>query len=76
MADTAQMEMPDEGPVALFMRVLAIDHAVAELLVSHEMRTLEEIAYVPEEELTEIEGLDRNLIPLIRQRARAHLSVA
>jgi len=73
MADTAQMEMPDEHPSQLFIRVLGVEKTVAQLLVAHEITTLEEVAWAPEEELVEIEGLDRALIPLIRQRARSHL---
>lgn len=67
------MDMPDEKPSELFVRVLAIDKAVADLLVANEITTLEEVAYVPEAELEEIPGLDRALVPLIRQRARSHL---
>jgi hypothetical protein len=62
------MEMPDEQPSQLFMRVLAIDKAVADLLVANEITTLEEVAWVPEEELEEIKGLNRGLIPIMRQR--------
>jgi transcription termination/antitermination protein NusA len=67
------MEMPDEQPSGLFVRVLAIEKAVADLLVAHEITTLEEVAWVPEEELLDIKGLDQARIPLIRQRARSHL---
>jgi N utilization substance protein A len=65
--------MPDQEAIELFVRVLAIDREVAGLLVAHEMKTLEEVAYVPEEELREIEGLDPNLVPLVRQRAKSYL---
>ncbi len=65
--------MPDQEAIELFVRVLAIDREVAGLLVAHEMKTLEEVAYVPEEELREIEGLDPNLVPLMRQRAKIYL---
>jgi len=73
MADDVAMQMPDEEPSDLFVRVLAVDRAVAELLVANEIRTLEEVAYVPENELHSIQGLDEKLIPLMRQRARSHL---
>jgi transcription termination/antitermination protein NusA len=67
------MYMPDEQPRDLFVRVLAINQAVADLLIANDIRTLEEVAYVPEDELTAIDGLDQKLIPIMRQRARAHL---
>lgn len=67
------MDMPDEQPSDLFVRVLAIDRAVADLLVANEITTLEEVAYVPQVELEEIKGLDPALVTSIRQRARNHL---
>jgi N utilization substance protein A len=73
MAHDVDMQMPDEEPSQLFVRVLAIDQAVAELLVANEITTLEEVAYVPENELLSIRGLDHSLIALMRQRARSHL---
>jgi transcription termination/antitermination protein NusA len=73
MADDVAMQTPDEEPSELFVRVLAVDRAVAELLVANEITTLEEVAYVPENELHSIEGLDHKLIALMRQRARNHL---
>jgi N utilization substance protein A len=73
MADDVDMQTPDEDPSQLFVRVLAIDQAVAELLVANQITTLEEVAYVPENELRSIKGLDQQLIVLMRQRARSHL---
>jgi transcription termination/antitermination protein NusA len=73
MANDVAMHMPDEEPTDLFVRVLTVDRAVADLLVANEIKTLEEVAYVPENELHSIDGLDPALIPLIRQRAKSHL---
>jgi len=73
MPEQAQMDMPDDKPSDLFVRVLAIDKAIADLLVANEITTLEEVAYVPQAELEEIKGLSAELITSIRQRARSHL---
>lgn len=57
----------------MFVRVLGVNRSVAELLVAHQLTTLEELAYVPEAELREVEGLTPDLITLIRARAKQHL---
>jgi len=62
VAETTEMAMPDEDPRELFMRVLDVERSVAELLVAHRITTLEEIAYVPHDELLAIQARPSDLI--------------
>ncbi len=54
----------------LFMDKLNIDEDVAEVLVEEGFSTLEEVAYVPLDEMLEIEALDEDAVNEIRDRAR------
>jgi transcription termination/antitermination protein NusA len=65
--------MADESTVDMFVRTLGATRAVAELLVAEGFATLEEIAYVPENEWNDVKGLNAALITALRQRARASL---
>lgn len=53
----------------LFTTSLEIDEEIAQLLVSHGFSSLEEIAYVPKEELLAIEAFDDEIVEELRQRA-------
>lgn len=57
----------------LFMEKLDVDEEVADILVQEGFSTLEEIAYVPMAEMTEIEAFDEDTINELRSRARAAL---
>jgi transcription termination/antitermination protein NusA len=57
----------------LFMEKLDVDEEVADILVQEGFSTLEEIAYVPMAEMTEIEAFDEETINELRARARAAL---
>jgi len=57
----------------LFMSKLDVDEEVADILVQEGFTTLEEIAYVPLEEMSEIEAFDEDTINELRKRARASL---
>jgi len=57
----------------LFKEKLGIDDEIAEILVSEGFSTLEEIAYVPAQELMEIEGFDQDIVNTLRERAKAAL---
>src|SRR5271169_4394613 len=54
----------------LFMSKLDVDEEVAEILVQEGFNTLEEVAYVPLEEMLEIEALDEATVNELRSRAR------
>lgn len=55
--------------VNLFTSSLEIDEELATLLVSHGFSSLEEIAYVPKEELMAIEEFDEEIVDELRNRA-------
>jgi len=54
----------------LFMQKLDVDEEIAEILVQEGFATLEEVAYVPLNEMLEIESLDEETVNEIRNRAR------
>ncbi|TDO15390.1 MULTISPECIES: transcription termination factor NusA [Halomonas] len=59
--------------VESFIQHLHIDEDVARLLVEEGFTSLEEIAYVPVEEMLEIEEFDEDLIEELRSRAKDEL---
>ncbi|MBT5156927.1 MAG: transcription termination/antitermination protein NusA [Rhodobiaceae bacterium] len=58
---------------ALFMLALDVDEMIAQLLASEGFSSVEEVAYVPAEEITYIEGFDEETAEEIQNRARDHL---
>jgi len=59
----------------LFMQKLDVDEEVANILIQEGFSTLEEIAYVPLNEMLEIEAFDENTVNELRSRARNALLV-
>jgi len=59
----------------LFMERLDVDEEVAEILIQEGFSTLEEVAYVPINEMNEIEAFDENTVNELRSRARNALLV-
>ena len=57
----------------LFIDALDVDDVVAHLLVTEGFSTVEEVAFVPLDDLTEIEGFDEEVANELRDRARAWL---
>ncbi|MCB4810597.1 transcription termination factor NusA [Methylovorus menthalis] len=57
----------------LFIDKLDVDEEVADILVQEGFNTLEEIAYVPIAEMSEIDAFDEETINELRKRARAAL---
>nr|WP_314899092.1 transcription termination factor NusA [uncultured Deefgea sp.] len=55
---------------ALFIQALDIDEDVASVLVQEGFNTLEEVAYVPLNEMLEIEAFDEETVNELRSRAR------
>ena len=55
---------------ALFMEKLDVDEEIADILVQEGFATLEEVAYVPLEEMLEIETFDEATVTELRSRAR------
>jgi N utilization substance protein A len=54
----------------LFIAKLDVDEDVADILVKEGFNTLEEVAYVPLDEMLEIDALDEDTINELRSRAR------
>jgi len=59
----------------LFIDKLDVDQDVADTLITEGFSTLEEVAYVPTNELLEIEGFDETIVNELRARARDALLV-
>ena len=59
----------------LFMGKLDVDEEVADILIQEGFSTLEEVAYVPINEMLEIEAFDENTVNELRNRARNALLV-
>ncbi len=72
--DEAQAEQKSESEAAvlhqLFMKDLDVDEEVAVILVQEGFSTIEEIAYVPNSELLQIEEFDEAIVEELRGRAR------
>lgn len=60
--------------VESFMKYLDIEEDFAQLLTEEGFSTLEEIAYVPMNELLEVDGLDEDLAEELRNRAKNALT--
>jgi N utilization substance protein A len=58
---------------SLFIEALDVDDVIAHLLVAEGFTKVEEVAFVPLEELAEIEGFDEDVARELRDRARAYL---
>lgn len=58
------------GFITTFIEKLDVDEDVAELLVSEGFTSLEEVAYVPMDELLNIDGFDEDIAKELRDRAR------
>jgi N utilization substance protein A len=54
----------------LFMEKLDVDEDVANILIEEGFSTLEEVAYVPLQEMLEIEAFDEDTVTELRNRAR------
>lgn len=59
--------------IKLFTSALEIDEEIATLLVAHGFSSLEEVAYVPKEELLAISEFDEEIVEELRNRANDSL---
>jgi N utilization substance protein A len=66
----AKQEQETSQICQIFIQKLDVDEEIAEILVQEGFVTLEEVAYVPLNEMLEIESLDEETINEIRNRAR------
>ncbi|MDR8522904.1 MULTISPECIES: transcription termination factor NusA [Shewanella] len=60
--------------VNLFIQALDVDEEFAQVLSDEGFTSLEEVAYVPESELLEIDGFDEEIVESLRERAKAAIS--
>jgi N utilization substance protein A len=56
--------------VRLFVEKLDVDEEVADILIAEGFTSLEEVAYVPLQEMLEIEGFDEDTVTELRNRAK------
>ena len=59
----------------MFIDALDVDDVIAHLLVTEGFSSVEEVAFVPTEDLAGIEGFDEDVAQELRERARAFLAV-
>ena len=57
----------------MFIDALDVDDVLAHLLVAEGFSSVEEVAFVPMDDLTSIEGFDQELVDELRERARQYL---
>ncbi|MBT4161986.1 MAG: transcription termination/antitermination protein NusA [Gammaproteobacteria bacterium] len=73
--EAAQKHEAEAGTVIeSFMQQLDVDEDVAIVLVEEGFTTLEEVAYVPIEEMVAIEGFDEEVVEELRSRAKNALT--
>ena len=70
-AESAQKQA-DESDAArrLFMEKLDVDEEIADILIAEGFESLEEVAYVPLQEMLEIESFDEDTVNELRSRAK------
>jgi N utilization substance protein A len=69
----AKTEAEEETVLMLFKEKLGVDEEIAQMLAGEGFTSLEEIAYVPLQEMLEIEDFDEDLVEALRERAKAAL---
>ena len=71
-AEEAQQRQEDEAQshVREFMESLSVDGDVAAVLAEEGFTSVEEVAYIPIEELRAIDGFDEEIVDELRKRAR------
>ncbi len=57
----------------MFITALDVDEVIAHLLVTEGFSSIEEVAFVPVDDLLDIEGFDEDVAEELRARARAYL---
>ncbi|MCB1648468.1 MAG: transcription termination factor NusA [Gammaproteobacteria bacterium] len=71
VADAAEKQQQESsGYVDMFVAKLDVDEEVAEVLVAEGFTSLEEIAYVPLDEILSIDGFDEEIANELRNRAK------
>lgn len=69
--ESAEKQANEDSQIReLFMGKLDVDQEMADMLIAEGFTTLEEIAYVPLQEMLEIEGFDEETVSELRARAK------
>jgi transcription termination/antitermination protein NusA len=69
--ESAQKQAEEQSTIrALFMEKLDVDEEIADILISEGFTSLEEVAYVPIQEMLEIESFDEDTVNELRSRAK------
>ena len=69
--ESAQKQAEESQSVrAMFMEKLDVDEEMADILIAEGFSSLEEVAYVPIQEMLEIEGFDEETVEELRTRAK------
>jgi N utilization substance protein A len=69
--ESTKKQQEESGRIKqLFMEKLDVDEEVADILIQEGFSSLEEVAYVPLNEMLEIEAFDENTVNELRSRAR------
>jgi N utilization substance protein A len=69
--ESAQKQAEESGAIrALFMAKLDVDQEIADILIEEGFTSLEEVAYVPLQEMLEIESFDEDTVNELRARAK------
>ena len=66
----SKSETENRSLVEMFMEHLDVDEEVSAILVAEGFSSIEEVAYVPESELVEIDEFDEGIVSELRGRAR------
>ncbi len=77
MAEAEESERRNEefrSRSQMFIDALDVDDVIAHLLVTEGFSSVEEVAFVPADDLTGIEGFDENVAEELQNRARTYLS--
>ena len=71
VAEAEQKVKTETGSLgSVFTKNLAVDDDLANILVQEGFRTLEDVAYAPLDDLLTIEGFDKEIVDVLRSRAR------
>lgn len=70
-AESAQKQAEETDAIRrLFMEKLDVDQEIADILIAEGFESLEEVAYVPLQEMLEIESFDEDTVSELRARAK------
>jgi len=77
--DAAKVEQDTDAATSkvmqIFMDQLAVDEEIAQILAEVGFNSVEEIAYVPVDEMLEIDGFDKELVETLKKRAKDALLI-